>query len=196
MINQTLRRSGDYSSISAAENARYETRFYSRIKGGYYSNDPNARGISKSVRTNNPGALNFSGWQKRIKDFVGLTRADRWGNRTTIYATPESGVAAWLHLIRYRYKNGRSGALKITDLARHYAGGRKVSEKSVEKYIRGWTRWSEGNINEQSVVRLDDCHHLLRLARAVFAHEAGHISPLNDSQIFYGINNHTFLLRG
>ena len=196
MINQMFIRSDVYGPILDLDNTRHVTRFYSRVRGGYYSNNPNANGISKSVRTNNPGALNYSNWQKRIRDFAGTMPADNQGNRTTIFATPESGVAAWLHLIKHRYKFGHSGELKILELARRYAGGHEVSERLVDNYIRGWSRWSKGYFKEPSRVRFDDSRRLLLLARAMFAHEAGHASPLSDRQILFGISNHIFLFSG
>ena len=61
----------------------------SLVPGGFFSADPEDMHVPRSVRTNNPGALNISAWQKERRGFVGVTPPDSAGNKTTIYRTPE-----------------------------------------------------------------------------------------------------------
>jgi hypothetical protein len=81
------------------------TQFGSLIPGGFFSSDPFNHSVPRSIRTNNPGALNISSWQRTRPGFVGVTESDGSSNQnvTTIYRTPEHGVGSWFHLIKDIY---------------------------------------------------------------------------------------------
>ena len=75
-------------------NPKYGVAFGSLVPGGFFSADPDDLNVHRSIRTNNPGALNFSSWQKSRLGYVGITQPDNSPdhNVTTIYRTPEHGV--------------------------------------------------------------------------------------------------------
>lgn len=45
-------------------NPKYGVTFGSLVPGGFFSGDPDDLNVHRSIRTNNPGALNFTSWQK------------------------------------------------------------------------------------------------------------------------------------
>ena len=94
--------------------------------------------VKRSIRTNNPGALNISNWQKTFPGYAGKTPPDGAGNVTTIYVTPEHGVAAWYHLLTDRYGYGEDGSFVLLKLARKYAGVNSDDAPAVKSYIKGW----------------------------------------------------------
>jgi D-alanyl-D-alanine carboxypeptidase len=136
-------------------NERYKVFFDSLVKGGFYSFDPDDLKVRRSIRTNNPGALNFSTWQQSRPGFVGLTPPDNspQKNRTTIYRTPEHGVASWYVLLADRYGFSHAGSFTIETLARKYAGA-GASPAAVQTYVRGWARASKGALQKSTVIRL------------------------------------------
>jgi D-alanyl-D-alanine carboxypeptidase len=85
--------------------------FRSQYPGGHFgsspdqfvSNDPRTK---RAIRTNNPGALNISQWQKSMAGYVGRTQPDSSSsaNKTTIYLSPEQGITAWCILVVQRYE--------------------------------------------------------------------------------------------
>ncbi len=162
--------------------AKYNVTFRSLVAGGFYSFDPDDMSVRRSIRTNNPGAINISQWQQQFPGYAGKTRPDssQNQNRTTIYATPEHGVAAWYHLLTHRYGFGNS--LVISALADRYAGG-----TGSQKYIDGWRVRSGGKLKKSTRVDLNDNTQVLVLAHAMFAYEAGQRTPLHDTQIIDGI---------
>jgi hypothetical protein len=135
------------------------------------------------------GALNFSSWQKALRGYVGLTPPDNSPNRnrTTIYRTPEHGVAAWFVLLSKRYGFGNTGTFTLEQLARKYAGSGAGSSE-INTYIKGWSKASDGTLNTDSVFRLSKTEEMLPLGKAMFAHEIGRPSPLMDDQIRFGID--------
>ncbi len=155
--------------------------------GGFYSSDPYDLSVKRAIRTNNPGALNISSWQRRFPGFVGTTDPDRAGNVTTIYRTPEHGVAAWYHLLTNRYRYGENGTLVVGTLARRYAGVDRVNHRAAQAYINGWRRFSNRRLNADSRIHLASEDQVLLLARAMFAHEIGSNSPLKDEQIINAV---------
>ena len=159
----------------------------SLVPGGFYSSDPNNLNVSRSIRTNNPGALNFSNWQSSRKGFVGCTQPDNAGNITTIYRTPEHGVAAWYHLLSQIYGFGATATFALATLAQRYAG--VPSGNAVNTYLAGWVKWSSGALSAASTFNVNDVSQMLVLARAMFSHEAGQNTPLLDAQITFGIQN-------
>ena len=164
------------------------TTFGALVAGGFFSADPTDHGVhrAKSIRTNNPGALNISSWQPARKGFVGTTQPDQDGNATTIYRTPEHGVASWFHLLSDRYGFGAAGSFAIRTLARRYAGSRPAPGK-VEEYVIAWVRLSEGALTSSTVIDITSDPAMLRLAKAMFHHEAGESTPVHDDQILFGI---------
>mgnify|MGYP001766622831 CR=1 FL=1 len=163
-------------------NEKYHVYFTSLVPGGFYAADPDDLGIDRSVRTNNPGALNISSWQRTRAGYVGTTFPDSAGNVTTIYRTPEHGVAAWYHLISKRY--GLSD-FTLAQLAKRYAGG-GASESRIADYVAGW---SHGNGLAEATISVTDEGSMLVLAKAMFRHErrAGKPTPLSDEQILFGM---------
>src|SRR5262249_21735091 len=75
---------------SGIYNDKYHVFFDSLVPEGFFSHDPDDLSVRRSIRTNNPGALNYSAWQKNVRGYVGITPPDNSPNhnRTTIYRTP------------------------------------------------------------------------------------------------------------
>lgn len=171
--------------LSGVYNPKYGVVFDSLVPGGYFSPDPDDLSVDRSVRTNNAGAINISNWQKKRRGFVGETFADKHGNRTAIYRTPEHGVAAWYHLITRKY-----GFTDFTleEMARRYAGTSKPGP--VNAYVNGWIAGSGGALDASSRIDVVDNGQMLTFAKAMFAHErrGGAATPLSDVQILFGIN--------
>jgi hypothetical protein len=120
-----------------------------------YSFDPDDLAVPRSIRTNNPGALNISGWQRQRKGFVAVTPPDAAGNKTTIYRTPEHGVASWYYLISDVYGFKGSGSFSTEQLAERYAGA-SAGSPAVQNYLKQWQKWSNGALLPQSIVQLAD----------------------------------------
>ena len=157
--------------------------FRSLVAGGFFSDNPSDLSVKRSIRTNNPGALNITSWQRAFPGFAGETQADAEGNVTAIYVTPEHGVGAWYHLLTNRYGYGERGTIMIGALAQKYAGVNSDEAPAAKKYVKGWRRWSGENFEKYSTVNLANNGEVLMLARAVFCHEIGGPSPLRDNQI-------------
>jgi D-alanyl-D-alanine carboxypeptidase len=155
------------------------------VPKGFYSDNPDDHSVPRSIRTNNPGALNISGWQKTRQGFVGVTEPDQSGNQTTIYRTPEHGIGAWFHLLSVIYGFGKKPSFRIGELAQRYSG--RDSGAVVDAYVAGWSGNSHGTINAQTDISLADDAQTLNLSRAMFRHEAGKESPLHDDQISYAV---------
>jgi hypothetical protein len=168
-------------------NAKYGVTFRSLVQGGFYSSDPDNLSVKRAIRTNNPGALNITAWQKQFPGYVGITQADSAGNRTTIYVTPEHGVGAWFHLLANRYGYGATGSVRIGDLARKYSGTASEASAASRAYVVGWKRGSGNTLAADTVVDLGDDAAVLKLAKAMFFHEIGGASPLKDAQIVEGV---------
>lgn len=170
-------------------NEKYGVTFASLVDGGFYSSDPDDTKVKRAIRTNNPGALNIRPWQMKRPGYVGHTAPDSSANknRTTIFRTPEHGIASWYHLLVKRYEYGLAGQIRIGDLARRYAGVDKESDAAAQAYIAGWRRFSNNELSADSVIALDNEADTLRLARAMFGHEIGAASPLSQQQILYAI---------
>ena len=134
--------------------------------------------------------MNFSTWQRSLPGYVGLTPPDNSPdkNRTTIYRTPEHGVAAWFVLLSEKYGFAASGRFSLEQLARKYAG-RDAKPSAVNAYIKGWSEASGGRLNASSTFRVNNTGEMLDLGKAMFEHEIGKPSPLSDAQIIYGIEH-------
>jgi hypothetical protein len=169
-------------------NPQFKVTFESLVPGGFFSSDPEDLKVPRSIRTNNAGALDYSVWQKRRLGYVGVTQPDNSPNRniTTIYRTPEHGVAAWYYLISRLY-NFPGGSFSLEDLARHYAGGNDPA--TIQDYIVGWTRWLDSSFPANGRIAVGDTKTMAALGKAMFSHEAGKATPLHDNQISFGIEN-------
>jgi D-alanyl-D-alanine carboxypeptidase len=176
----------DHGPRVVVYNKKRKVRFGTLVKDGWFSATPDDTGISRAIRTNNPGALNMSASRQRMRPgFVGQTPADAAGNVTTIYQTPEQGIAAWYFLLSNRYGFGKAGQFDLASVARRYAG-QNATAAEVKAYTDGWSKWSNGALKPETVVHFAIDEELLDFAKATFAHEAGAVSPLHDDQILYG----------
>jgi hypothetical protein len=161
--------------------------FGSLVPGGFFSSNPNDVRVRRSVRTNNPGALNISTWQKTRPGYAGVTPPDSSVNHnvTTIYRTPEHGTAAWYHLLGKVYDIG--SRFTLADLARRYAGG-DATQGEIDTYVSGWTKFAEG-FDASKVFDVGSIDDMTSLGVAMFSHEIGKKTPLQVGQIQYGINH-------
>ncbi|QDZ07270.1 hypothetical protein FPZ24_07085 [Sphingomonas panacisoli] len=171
---------GSASAAGAAET--HAVPNYRSLTGGFFSKDPYDLKQRRSIRTNNPGALNVTGWQRVFPGFVGVTAPDHAENVTSIYVTPEHGVGAWHYLMTGRYGYGEQGKVELQDLARRYAGVASASDPAAQSYVKGWTKWAS-SLTATSVLDLSDDADMLNLAHGMFGHEAGQKTPLKDDQI-------------
>lgn len=188
--------SSDVSGIkNSVLNRKRNIQFGSLQNAGWFSAAPDDTSVNRAIRTNNPGALNLTTWQRKRPGYVGHTEPDSAGNITTIYQTPESGIAAWYHLVSEIYGFGELGQFDLTSLARRYAG-RNASERAVKAYTDGWARWSGGVLDASSVVHLSSNPEMLQFATALFAHEAASQTPLHDDQIIYAIDGERSSIAG
>jgi hypothetical protein len=169
-------------------NQQFNVTFGALVPGGFFSADPVNLNVRRSIRTNNPGALNFSTWQEKRLGYVGVTQPDNSPNRnvTTIYRTPEHGVAAWYYLISHLY-NFSGGSFSLDDLARRYAGGNDPA--AIRDYIVGWTRWLDPSFPVSGRISVGDTTTMATLGKAMFSHEAAKATPVHDDQILFGIEN-------
>ena len=137
------------------------------------------RSIPRSIRTNNPGAMNFKKWQSDFPGFVGTTKDDGEGNVTSAWETPEHGVAAWEHLIDGVYGAG-GRPMTVSQIADRYAGG------DGSKYVAAWTK--SGELSPDTVIDPENNEQMLALAKGSFGFESGRGQHLSDEQILAGLN--------
>ena len=163
--------------------------FGSLVPGGFFSATPFDLSVARSIRTNNPGALNFSNWQQTRPGYVGRTQPDGSANHnvTTIYRTPEHGVASWYHLLSAVYGFGTLASFTLLQLAQRYSGQQAGS--AVDAYIAGWGAGSGGALKAGSSFAVGDDAQMLALAKAMFFNEIGAATPLHDDQIAYGVTH-------
>jgi len=161
--------------------------FATLVPNGFFSSAPFDLAVRRSIRTNNPGALNISTWQRDYPGFYGSTQPDGAGNVTAIYRTPEHGVGAWFHLIAMTYGFGHSGEISLRQLAERYSGTNSPDDKVVAAYLAGWVAAAQGQLSPDSTISLGQDQAVLILGKAMFNHEAGGATPVHDDQILYGI---------
>ncbi len=139
------------------------------------------------VRTNNPGALNFTSWQASRPGFIGKTEADGSADKnvTSIYRTPEHGIGSWFYLLSKIYGFGASGPFTITHLAQRYAG--ISSGPAVDAYVTGWTHASGDTLTATKTIDLAVDDQVVSLARAMFGHEAGGPTPIHGDQVLFAV---------
>ncbi|RWO52561.1 serine hydrolase [Mesorhizobium sp.] len=168
-----------------------EFRFRSLIGiGNFFSSVPDARYSSsdtltrRALRTNNPGAINISRWQRdSMKGYVGCTLPDRYGNQTAVYETPEFGVAAWGFLLRKIYFGGKKDKVTIGAIVDKYRG-----DNPRDAYIDGYKKYSGGKLAESYEIDLYDNRQLALLAIAAYSHEFGSWYPLTGKQLLAGFS--------
>jgi hypothetical protein len=167
-------------------NTKYGVVFASLVTNGFFSADPDDPRVRRSIRTNNPGALNFSDWQMRRLGFVGVSQPDNSpdANVTTIYRTPEHGIAAWYHLVVKGYQFP-GGNFSLDDLAKRYAGSNNTA--AIPGYVAGWNKWLNPPLPPTTSISVDNLASMRNLAKAMFSHEAGMATPLHDDQIDYAL---------
>jgi len=122
--------------------------------------------VLRSWRTNSPGAINYADWQQNRPGWLGVTKDDGHGNVTSVWRTPEDGVAAFIHLLVDRYSLGDKITLEL--LAEKYSGGNK---NLIASYKKGWLHYS--NLGWNEVFEKNDPDALAKVAYAVFRHESG-----------------------
>lgn len=156
--------------------------------GNFFSGQPDAEYSSsnaltrRALRTNNPGAINISKWQRdSMKGYVGTTLPGPDGNVTAVYETPEQGIAAWGFLIRKIYFNGKKEKITVGEIVDKYRG-----TNSRAPYIDGYKKYSNGKLDEDYEIDLYDNAELAQLAIAAFSHELGFWYPLTDKQLLAG----------
>ena len=145
---------------------------------GYQSGNPLTL---RAVRTNNPGAVNISSWQRTLmKGYIGKTEPDNSADRneTTIYLAPEYGVAMWGYLLRIRYFRGQHAPVTLRQVIDKYRGG-----LAPGPYIEGYKRFSNGLLSAEGAIDLYDNRQLAVLAIAAYSHELGFWWPLSDEQM-------------
>ncbi|HEY1750873.1 MAG TPA: M15 family metallopeptidase [Caulobacteraceae bacterium] len=175
------------ASASAFDQPVAKGTYRSLVEGGFFSANPSDLTVKRSIRTNNPGALNDVAWERVYPGYAGVTQADSAGNKTAIYWTPEHGVGAWYHLLTQRYGYGQGGQFTVNELACRYAGSTDVQSSAVQAYVRGWCRAPGSTLTPDATITLNVDAEVLSLASAMFAHEAGERSPLSDQQILFGV---------
>ncbi|MBX9883387.1 MAG: hypothetical protein K2X68_00270 [Novosphingobium sp.] len=173
---------GPASAGGPKEFATTPPNYRSLTANGWFSSNPYDLSVPRSIRTNNPGALNVTPWQRAFPGFVGETAPDHAKNVTSIYVTPENGIGAWHYLLTDRYKYGADGAFTLPQLAKRYAGVDDEKDKRVKSYVAGWTKWSP-SLSATASLALGNDQDMLLLARGMFCHEAGRQSPISDEQI-------------
>lgn len=135
-------------------------------------NNPNK--VLKVWRTNNPGALNNKRWQERLPGWLGVTKDDGSGNVTSVWRTPEDGVAAFVHLLTSRYSLGDKTTL--SEIAMRYSGltwspDREYSKKLYSNYMRAWLSYIDFGWHE--VFSSSDPDNIAKVAYGIFRHESG-----------------------
>jgi uncharacterized protein (TIGR02594 family) len=151
------------------------------IPGGYYSSNPTDKSMPVSIRSNNPGAVNGAAWEKSEPGYVTEIAYDpkHPENKTTVFASPEQGVAIWYKLLQ-KYQG--SGIHTLGGIIRRYGGG-----QNYENYVNTVEAFS-GLTDTTDIPLNGDDAKLLKFAKAMFHVEAGKATPLSDAQIIYGFN--------
>lgn len=151
---------------------------FSSLVGGFFSDNPNASGVPRTIRCNNPWALNISNWQMTYPGYAGYTQPDGSANanKTTIYESPEQGCAAGWELLRKYAAGGHNTVRKIIT---RYGGGQDYSA-----YLNSVV--SRSGLSADTPINLYDDDQLLKLAKAMLRYEAGREIPWTDDQLLYG----------
>ena len=126
-----------------------------------FSSNPDDHAVPRSIRTNNPGALNFSKWQRGRPDYVRNTESDGSADKniTSIYRRPEHGVGSWFHLISDIYDFASAGSFTLANLAQRYTG--RDSGDSVTNYINGWCHASGNTLTPETTTDVTSDQQML-----------------------------------
>jgi uncharacterized protein (TIGR02594 family) len=147
------------------------------VPGGFFCLGPTDKtGAPVSIRFNNPGAVNGASWERTYPGYVAEQETTP-GNRSTIFETPEQGVAVWWDLMR-RYRT--SGIITVAGIINRYGGGQDYS--AYVKQVATWT----GLAGDTEIKLYGDDVTLLKFAKAMFRYEAGRVPPWSDEQILFG----------
>lgn len=153
---------------------------YRSLVGGFFWDgtkiDADGKKVPVSVRANNPGAVNGAKWERELPGYVAEIKYDGI-NPTTIFETPEHGVAVYWELLRlYRDKYKLKTVWGIL--------GRYIGAAGQLDYFRSVNQMT--GYGRDTVIDLDDDAVLMPFAKAQFRHEAGVKIPWSDAQIKYG----------
>jgi uncharacterized protein (TIGR02594 family) len=155
------------------ENANYRS-----LAGGFFSSTPMNKNTGPvSIRFNNPGAVNGASWERSYPGYIGEVETTP-GNRSTIFETPENGVAVWWELMRkYRSAN----AITVSQIINRYGG----SGQDYTAYVAAVAASTGFGVNKEIKLYGDD-DTLLKFAKSMFRVEAGKALPWTDEQILFG----------
>jgi hypothetical protein len=97
---------------------------------------------------------------------------------------PPPCVAAWYYLLADVHGFKKGGFVSVLQLADKHGDGDWTNGTSAA-YLKGWKKHlpSPGT----DAYHLANDKEMMVLAKAMFAHELGHGSPLSEAQILYGI---------
>lgn len=151
--------------------------YRSLVPGGFFSSPEDPAHYPVSIRSNNPGAVNGASWLRAMPGYVTEIKFDG-KNNTTIFETPEQGVAVYFELLKRYAANGKTS---IGQIIKQYGGGQDYSG-----YITTVSKWT--GLPASTEIDLDDDATLLPFAKAMFRYEAGRVPPWSDAQILYGFN--------
>lgn len=154
--------------------------FRSLVPGGAFGDGTTG---PVAFRANNPGAINGAPWERQWPGYLYDKKYDGVNN-TTVFETPEQGVAVWMELLR-RYR--RMNLVTIEDIIVYYGGGQANYKREYEPTVVRWT-----GLSPDTEIKIDgsDDATLLKFAKAIFAYEVGMHPPCplpwSDAQIKYG----------
>jgi hypothetical protein len=88
-------------------------------------------------------------------------------------------------LLFFVYGFGNDGQFELEAAAKKYAGaGARPSQ--IKAYTDGWSKWSDGTLQPNTIIHFASSEEMLLFAKAEFAHEAAALSPLEETQILEG----------
>lgn len=162
--------------------------YRSLVIGGFFANPDIDKDLPVAIRFNNPGAVNGSAWERSYPGYVSEVETTT-GNHSTIFETPEHGIAVWFELMR---KYHDVGATTVEKIIRRYGG----SNQDYSEYVEAVT--NRTGFSPFKEIHLDGTPEhepeLIKFAKAMFRQEAGtkwpnsnrQIIPWSDDQIKYG----------
>ena len=181
-----------YERSSNSAPSRKEFEFKAVIESRFFSHWPNSGRdrrdplTLRTIRCNNPGAINRASWRRKIPGYVGVTRPDNSedGNQTMIFTSPEFGVAAWrFWFTKVMFPGVRRTS--IADIVKKYAG----NPAKEEAYFVGYLNFSPPDrpMTRDVIIDLQNDDDMRVLAQLQFSHETGFRYPLTDAQFAEGV---------
>lgn len=146
------------------------------VAGGFFAR-PDDKTLPVSIRSNNPGAVNGASWERSMPGYVTEIKYDG-KNNTTVFETPEHGVAVYYTLLK---KYRAVGAVTVRDIIWKYGGG----QANYTAYAQKVAEWTGLSLDQEIALHGSD-DILLKFAKAMFRYEAGRDPPWLDAQIRYG----------